>query len=108
MSEKSLQQTHAPRLGCFGCGPANEKGLHLGSFANGDELVAEWQPQPHHEAAEGFMNASIIGTLLDCHANWAGRGSLASTLAAMSCPAPIRRTITSNCCAQSQLISQSN
>ena len=37
---------------------------------SGDELVAEWQPQTHHEATGGFMNAGIIGTLLDCHSNW--------------------------------------
>lgn len=71
MTEKSLQETHAPNLMCFGCGPANESGLHLSSFASGDDLVAEWQPQVHHQAVGGFMNAGIIGTLLDCHSNWA-------------------------------------
>lgn len=71
MGTKSLQETHAPDLMCFGCGPANEFGLHLGSFVSGNDLVAEWQPQVHHQAAEGIMNAGIIGTLLDCHSNWA-------------------------------------
>ncbi|PYQ04024.1 MAG: PaaI family thioesterase [Acidobacteria bacterium] len=38
---------------------------------DGDECVAEWTPQPHHEAFPGILNGGIIGALLDCHANWA-------------------------------------
>ncbi len=70
MEEKSLQETYAPLNACFGCGPANEKGLRIRSFARGDEVVADWQPQKHHEAFEGMLNGGIIGTLLDCHSNW--------------------------------------
>ena len=68
---KSLQETYAPNNACFGCGPANPKGLHIRSFAQGDEVVAEWQPSKEHEAFEGMLNGGIIGTLLDCHLNWA-------------------------------------
>lgn len=71
MSEKSLQETYAPASICFGCGPANEKGLHIRSFARGDETVAEWQPEPQYEAFPGMLNGGIIGALLDCHSNWA-------------------------------------
>jgi acyl-coenzyme A thioesterase PaaI-like protein len=71
MSEKSLQETYAPHNACFGCGPANEKGLKIRSFVQGDEVVAEWTPQKHHEAFEGILNGGIIGALLDCHSNWA-------------------------------------
>jgi uncharacterized protein (TIGR00369 family) len=72
MTEKSLQETYAPRNACFGCGPANEKGLHIRSFARGEtEAVASWQPEAHHEAFPGVLNGGIIGTLLDCHSNWA-------------------------------------
>ncbi len=70
MTEKSIQETFAPRLGCFGCGPANEKGLHVRSFADGEEIVAEWQPKPEYEAFPGMLSGGIIGTLLDCHCNW--------------------------------------
>jgi acyl-coenzyme A thioesterase PaaI-like protein len=77
MSEKSLQQIYAPNLRCFGCGPANERGLHISSFVRGHELVAEWQPQPHHESFGGFMNGGIIGTLLDCHSAWAAAWNIA-------------------------------
>ena len=67
---QSIQETFAPNLACFGCGPANPKGLHVRSFPDGDEVVAEWQPSPEYEAYNGMLNGGIIGTLLDCHSNW--------------------------------------
>jgi len=70
VNEPSLQEQYAPDGRCFGCGPANTKGLRIGSRIAGDELVADWSPQPHHEAFEGVLNGGIIGTLLDCHSNW--------------------------------------
>ena len=71
MPELSLQERYAPEMKCFGCGPANERGLRIRSFARGDELVCEWQPEAHHEAFPGMLNGGIIGALLDCHSNWA-------------------------------------
>src|SRR5262249_13907792 len=41
------------------------------SFVEGDEVVADFTPEPHHHAAPGILNGGIIGTLLDCHSNWA-------------------------------------
>ena len=70
MSNKSIQETYAPNNACFGCGPANPNGLHIRSFAHGDEVVAEWQPTTQYEAFPGILNGGIIGTLLDCHLNW--------------------------------------
>lgn len=67
---KSIQELHSPNSVCFGCGPANPKGLHVRSFELGDELVAEWKAEPHHEAFPGMLNGGIIGSLLDCHSNW--------------------------------------
>lgn len=66
----SLQRTYAPGSRCFGCGPANDHGLRLASRVEGDEVVASFTPSSHHEAFEGVLNGGIIGTLLDCHANW--------------------------------------
>jgi acyl-coenzyme A thioesterase PaaI-like protein len=68
--EKSLQETYAPETTCFGCGPANPKGLQIKSFPEGDELVCRFRPQPHHEGYPGFLNGGIVGTLFDCHMNW--------------------------------------
>jgi len=70
MTGKSLQETWAPENACFGCGPANPRGLHVRSFPVGEEVVAEWRPEPHHEAFPGILNGGIIGTILDCHSNW--------------------------------------
>jgi acyl-coenzyme A thioesterase PaaI-like protein len=68
---ESLQERYASQSTCFGCGPANPKGLRIRSFAEGDELVAVWTPEAHHEAFPGVLNGGIIGALLDCHCNWA-------------------------------------
>ncbi len=73
---KSLQDTYAPNNRCFGCGPANEKGLRIKSFAEGDELVCDWTPEPHHQAFPNALNGGICGSLLDCHSNWAAAYSL--------------------------------
>ena len=69
--EPCVQERYAPRNHCFGCGPANPKGLRIRSFEDGEELRAEWTPEPHHEAFDGMLNGGIIGSLLDCHGNWA-------------------------------------
>jgi acyl-coenzyme A thioesterase PaaI-like protein len=70
MSEKSIQERYAPHNACFGCGPANPKGLRVRSFPSGEEVVAEWKAETMHEAFPGVLNGGIIGALLDCHSNW--------------------------------------
>jgi acyl-coenzyme A thioesterase PaaI-like protein len=67
----SLQERYAPGNRCFGCGPANAKGLRIRSFEDGPGLRAVWTPEPHHEAWSGAVNGGIVGALLDCHSNWA-------------------------------------
>ncbi|MEM9412238.1 MAG: PaaI family thioesterase [Planctomycetota bacterium] len=67
---RSLQDQFAPDLICFGCGPANEKGLQIKSFVAGEKVIATFSPQSHHQAFEGMVNGGIIGSLLDCHMNW--------------------------------------
>ena len=73
-TEPCLQERYAPLYHCFGCGPANSKGLRLRSFPaddSADELVCARRPEPYHEAFENVLNGGIVGTLLDCHSNWA-------------------------------------
>ncbi|MCM2279916.1 MAG: PaaI family thioesterase [Oligoflexia bacterium] len=65
-----LQDRYSPKSICFGCGPANPKGLRIRSIVQGEEVVADWTPEPHHEAFPGMLNGGIIGSLLDCHSNW--------------------------------------
>jgi acyl-coenzyme A thioesterase PaaI-like protein len=65
-----VQDQYAPRSICFGCGPANPKGLQIKSRWEGEQFVARFQPKPEHQAFSGIVNGGIIGTLLDCHGNW--------------------------------------
>ncbi len=66
----AVQERYSPKSICFGCGPANEQGLHIKSFLERDALVARWRAQPHHQAFPGMLNGGITGALLDCHSNW--------------------------------------
>lgn len=74
--ELSLQEKFSPKSICFGCGPANDKGLGIRSFPSADGLTAEWKASPHHEAFPGMLNGGILGALLDCHSNWTACYSL--------------------------------
>ena len=107
MSEQSVQERYAPENICFGCGPANPKGLRIRSFEEGDSLVADWTPEPHHQAFLGALNGGIVGALLDCHSNWCaalhlkkrrGASELPSTVTAeysvkMMAPTPSTTTL---------------
>ena len=73
---KSLQDTYGRNVICFGCGPANPQGLQIKSFPQGDECVAEYRVQKHHQAFEGAVNGGIIGALFDCHCNWTATWAL--------------------------------
>lgn len=67
---KSLQETYAAKSICFGCGPANKKGLKVRSFPEGERVIATWTSEKVHEAFPGVLNGGVIGALLDCHSNW--------------------------------------
>ncbi len=72
----ALQDRYAPNSICFGCGPANERGLHIKSYVSGDEVVAEFRPESYLQAYDGAVNGGIVGALLDCHSNWAATWDL--------------------------------
>lgn len=63
----SIQEQFVPEGVCFGCGPANARGLSLRSYLLQEVVVAQWQPQPHHAAVSGVLCGGFIGTLIDCH-----------------------------------------
>lgn len=68
MTEPSIQEHYTPQLRCFGCGPANERGLRLRSFTQSDGTVrADFAPWPEHDNGLGYLNGGIIATLLDCN-----------------------------------------
>lgn len=63
----SIQQQFYPDLTCFGCGPANSKGLQLRSYPRPDGATATFRPWLEHDNGLGFLNGGIISTVLDCH-----------------------------------------
>lgn len=66
-AQTSIQERLYPWMTCFVCGPANDRGLRLRSYSNGDEVVGEFRPWPEHDNGLGFLNGGIIAALLDCH-----------------------------------------
>jgi acyl-coenzyme A thioesterase PaaI-like protein len=86
---ESLQDRYAPSNRCFGCGPANEKGLRIKSYVSGEEVVCDWRPQPHHEAWSGVVNGGIIGALFDCHSNWTATWHLMKASGAETPPSTV-------------------
>lgn len=88
-SPQSLQDRYAPHNACFGCGPANEKGLRIKSIAQGDVVVAEWRAEKHHEAFPGMLNGGITGALLDCHSNWTAAWHLMQKAGASTPPCTV-------------------
>ena len=65
-----VQRQYAPSSICFGCGPANQKGLQIDSYRCEGGLEMRFTPSDEHQAFPGMINGGIIGTLLDCHGNW--------------------------------------
>lgn len=71
-----VQRQYAPNSICFGCGPANAKGLRIDSVWDGDAFACDWTPEAHHAAFPGVLNGGIVGALLDCHSNWCAAAEL--------------------------------
>jgi acyl-coenzyme A thioesterase PaaI-like protein len=90
MDDKSLQETFAPQGVCFGCGPCNDRGLRIRSFAeSSSQCVCRWCPEPHHVAFPGVLSGGICGTLLDCHSNWTGAWHLMHRAGAAAVPCTV-------------------
>ncbi len=72
---KKIRNPFAPaaskgEYNCFGCSPANNRGLHLEFWEDGDLLVAKWKPQKEFEGWVGVLHGGIQATLLDEAAAW--------------------------------------
>jgi len=63
----SIQELLYPGLPCFGCGPANAKGLQLRSYLVDGVVTARFTPWPEHDNGLGYLNGGIISTVRDCH-----------------------------------------
>jgi acyl-coenzyme A thioesterase PaaI-like protein len=93
MKPKSLQERYAPSSVCFGCGPANARGLGIRSVVEEGRVVARWTPRPYHHAFGEFLNGGIISTILDCHSNWASAYSLMVRSGAKAPPPTVSSSI---------------
>lgn len=76
MTEKlyrgALQDTW-PSGTCYGCGVANEVGLHIKSYWNedGTAVVASFQAQQYQNAGlPNVMYGGLVASLIDCHSIW--------------------------------------
>jgi acyl-coenzyme A thioesterase PaaI-like protein len=68
LTDIAIQDLYPDSLShCYGCGRLNEQGLHLKSYADGDEIVCTLQPEPYHLAVPGFVYGGLIASIIDCH-----------------------------------------
>tara|TARA_A100001388_G_C28293077_1_gene277417 strand:- start:12 stop:485 length:474 start_codon:yes stop_codon:yes gene_type:complete len=72
----SVQDQYAQRSICYGCGPANDKGLQIKSYRSDKGLEMKFETKPEHQAFPGVINGGVIGSLFDCHGNWAAAVAL--------------------------------
>ena len=71
INPKSLQETYAPKGICYGCGIDNKKGLGIKSYVDNDSIISSFTPNEYHAAFPGVLNGGVMGSVLDCHSNWA-------------------------------------
>jgi uncharacterized protein (TIGR00369 family) len=65
-SEKLAPIAHKAQSRCFGCGPANDHGLHLNFFlAEDGSVVCPVTVPDRFEGPAGYVHGGIIATLLD-------------------------------------------
>ena len=76
---KSVQDQYAEKSICFGCGPTNKNGLQIKSYRSDHGLDLWFETKPEHQAFPGVINGGIIGSLFDCHGNWAAAVALLDT-----------------------------
>ena len=60
VKQLSVQEKYAPNSICFGCGPANEKGLQIRSFRTDNGLEMIFETKKEHQAFPGIINGGII------------------------------------------------
>ncbi|MCA1962093.1 MAG: PaaI family thioesterase [Desulfomonile sp.] len=64
---QDLLRDDNPIRRCWGCGADNPVGLHIKSFLEGDEGIAQWRPREYHTSYPEYLNGGIACTLIDCH-----------------------------------------
>jgi acyl-coenzyme A thioesterase PaaI-like protein len=62
--------TNIPGYNCFGCSPANPAGVHMNFYADGDDVVCLWHPQPQFQGWLNTLHGGIESVLLDEISAW--------------------------------------
>lgn len=55
---------------CFGCHPANLRGLAMEFFEEDEVIVSEWQPSDDFQGFKNLLHGGIQATLMDEIASW--------------------------------------
>lgn len=50
---------------CWGCGPANERGVHLEPRREGDLMVVDWQPTRAHAGWDTVVHGGLLAAFID-------------------------------------------
>ncbi|MFW6415265.1 MAG: PaaI family thioesterase [Thermodesulfobacteriota bacterium] len=78
MTDKAIQDCYPEDLShCFGCGSQNQQGHQLKSYLQGEEVIANFEPEPYHTAIPGYVYGGLIASLIDCHST--GTASIAAS-----------------------------
>ena len=57
---------HSANNRCFGCGPANERGMHLNFLrSKDDKVICRTAVSDFYEGPPGYVHGGVIATLLD-------------------------------------------
>ncbi len=59
-----------PGYNCFGCSSSNHQGLRMTFYEDGDEVVSEWDPDPHFQGYIDIVHGGIQCTLMDEIGSW--------------------------------------
>ena len=54
INKLSVQNEYAKKSICYGCGPANKKGLKIESYRSEEGLDLWFDPEPEHQAFRGY------------------------------------------------------
>jgi uncharacterized protein (TIGR00369 family) len=64
------EQERPARL-CYGCGTANERGLHMEFRREGERTICEYTPCDYQQGYPGRMHGGVVSTLIDEAMGWA-------------------------------------
>ncbi|MCL1824562.1 MAG: PaaI family thioesterase [Betaproteobacteria bacterium] len=68
----ALQDACGPNGICYGCGPANPKGIQIKSYwsEDGKRVIATVNPDQKYTSWPGLVYGGFLAMLVDCHSNW--------------------------------------